>query len=300
MRKLALVFIALALVLPGISNAQQPLTALPVLLARSAAEPPSGPGNVPPPVNAFADSTPNAKGPDLVNITPMPRMAPELALSSYEQRLSRQPLELVGYSATQVYSADLPDTKQKGEWELQRHYVAPKTLEFKPLRFVGDGFVKTNVIARLLKSEVEHVQNDTPASTALTEANYKFKYKGIEAIDGQPMHVFELKPRQKRPGLIKGKMYLDVHTGALRRVAGELVKSPSFFVKKLEFVQDYADFGGFTFPVHVKSEAKTRLVGRARVEITTRDYTPVSMQPSALQDRASAPTTPVAATAPSN
>ncbi len=275
MRRVLSVFVLACVaqaVFPGLIRAQQPATA-PPLMAWRAAQPAD---STPPPLNAFASSDGNDASPSLVNITPLPRMAPELALATYERRLEQQPMELAGYSATQVVDAYLLDTHQKGEWELERRYVAPKTLEFKPGKFQGDGFIKTNVIARLLKSEVEHIQNDDPAATALTPANYKVKYQGLDTVGGEPVHVFEIKPHQKRPGLIKGRIYLDVHTGALRRVSGELAKSPSFFIKKLEFVQDYADFGGFTLPVLVTSDVKTRIVGRAHVEISTRAYTPVA------------------------
>lgn len=230
MRTLSLFVIACLTqaVFPGIIRAQQPGTALPMAISWRVAEPaPAG-------AAAFAVNTlapgglADAPLPNLVDITPLPRMAPELALATFEQRLERQPLALAGYSATQVIDADLPDTRQKGEWELLRRFVAPRTLEFKPLKFVGDGFVKTNVIARLLKSEADHVENDDPASTALTARNYKFKYKGVDELDGRPAHVFEVKPRKKRPGLIKGRIYLDVHSGALLRVAGEMAKY--FFV----------------------------------------------------------------------
>jgi hypothetical protein len=81
-----------------------------------------------------------------------------------------------------------------------------------------------------------------------------------------------VRPREKRPGLFKGKIYLDVSTGHLRRAEGSMVKSPSFFVKKIDFVQDYADFGSFSLPVKTHSEAKTRLVGRAIVDILHTDY----------------------------
>ena len=86
------------------------------------------------------------------------------------------------------------------------------------------------------------------------------------------MHVFEAKPREKRVGLFKGRIYIDMLTGSLRRAEGQAVKSPSFFIKKIEFTTDYADFGNFTFPVHLHSSAKTRLVGRAVVEVSIRDY----------------------------
>jgi hypothetical protein len=143
------------------------------------------------------------------------------------------------------------------------------------VRFEGDKFVKSNVILRVLQSEVQHVEREEGALTAITTANYKFGYKGNAMVNGRPVHVYSVKPRQKRPGLFKGKVYLDTSSGNLRRVEGTLVKSPSFFIKKIDFVQDYADFDGFTLPVHIHSEAKTRVVGRAVVDIVTRNYEPL-------------------------
>jgi len=203
---------------------------------------------------------------------PLPRMAPEFALQVFEGHASAQSAGLAGYSATTLIRAELPATSQYGEYELQRRYSAPRTLVFKALRFTGDAFVKTNVIARLLQQEVDHVQKDDPAVTAISAANYKFSYKGTVDLKGRAVHVFHIKPRRKRPGLFKGKVYLDAYTGTLARAEGKLVKSPSFFIKNIEFVQDYTDIQSFTFPVHTHSEAQTRVVGRAVVDIYQRDY----------------------------
>jgi hypothetical protein len=214
--------------------------------------------------------------PALVAPATLPRMAPELALRAYEKRAAVQAAELVSYSSTTLIRADLPDTSQYGEYELQRHYAAPRTLEFKPVRFIGDGFVKSNVITRLLQSEVDHVQKDDTSLTAITPANYKFSYKGTVQTPSRLMHVYQVKPRKNRMGLFKGHVYLDGYTGSLVRVEGRAVKSPSLFIKKIEFAQDYVDVGAFTFPAHIHSEARTRLVGRAVVDIYQNDYQPVA------------------------
>lgn len=206
----------------------------------------------------------------------LPRMAPELALQTFEQRSARQSAELAAYSARTVIRAELPESAQTGEYELERHYSAPHTLEFKAVRFRGDGFVKNNVITRLLQSEVDHVQREEGPQTAITGQNYKFSYKGAKEISGREVQVFQLKPRTKRPGLFKGRVYLDAFTGSLVRAEGSVVKSPSFFVKRIEFVQEYEDVGGFTFPVHIHSEARARILGRAVVDIYHNDYHPVS------------------------
>jgi hypothetical protein len=216
----------------------------------------------------------SARGPEaeLAPSASVPQMAPELALQTFQYRAARQLDEPVSYSANTVVEAELPDTCQRGQYHLRRRFIAPNTLMFTPVRFVGDNFVKSNVIARLLQTEVDRVNKGEGARTAINAANYKFSYKGSDEIDGRSVHVFHLKPRKKRPGLFKGRIYLDASTGSLRRAEGTLVKTQSFFVKRIEFVQDYADVEGYTLPVHARSVAKTRLLGRALVDIATGDY----------------------------
>lgn len=215
-----------------------------------------------------------ASGLTLATVAAKPRMSPELALEAYQRRMARQSETLGEYTASTTIDAVLPDSAQKGELVVKRHFVAPRTLSFQAVKFQGDKFVKSNVIARMLQSEVDHVERQESAQTAITSANYKFSYTGTEDVDGRPTHVYNVKPRQKRPGLFRGKIYVDAATGSLRRAQGTLVKSPSFFIKKIDFYQDYADFNDFTLPVHMHSEAKARIIGRAVVDIVTQDYAP--------------------------
>ena len=208
----------------------------------------------------------------------LPRLAPELALQFVQKHAEWQSQALSAYSDEVEVDAQLPDTSQKGDFRLIREYTSPNGLSFKPLAFTGDDFVKHNVITRLLQSEVEHVQKQEGPQTALSAANYKFSYKGSETLEGHEVHIFQVKPRKKVPGLFKGKIYVDAFTGSLRRAEGTVVKPPSFFIKKIEFVQDYDDVNGFNFPVSMHSTAWTRVVGRAVVNIFHRNYhpTPVS------------------------
>jgi hypothetical protein len=198
-----------------------------------------------------------------------------MALAAYERESKEESTELIGYTATSVIDAELPDSAQKAEFELKRHYAAPTVLEFTPIRSSGDKFVKSNVIVRLLQSEVDHVRRREQAQTAISSENYKFSYKGTARLNDATVHVYEVKPRQKRVGLFKGKIFVEASSGRLLRAQGRIAKSPSFFIKKIDFVQDYATIDGFTFPIHTHSEAQTRLVGKAIVDITHRDYQPV-------------------------
>jgi hypothetical protein len=238
----------------------------------SRATPPPGSSAV------VAASVPNLSAP-----APLPRMAPELALQVYHGRTVIQAQQLAAYSAVSVIHAQLPDTEQQGEYEVQRHFLAPHSLQFTALHYTGDGFVKTNIITRLLQSEVDHVQKDDGSLTAISDENYKFSYKASTALNGRLVHIYHVKPRVKRPGLFKGRICLDAYTGSLVRAEGQVVKSPSFFIRKLEFVQDYTDIGNFTFPAHIHTDAKARVIGRTIVDITHRNYQAVSAEQSASQ-----------------
>src|ERR1700675_1669771 len=120
-----------------------------------------------------APTTPPAELPaepaksDLTLVAPVAvaQMGPELALEIYHRRAVWQSVSLAPYSASTVIEAELPDQSQKGRYELQRTYSAPHTLKFKAVNFTGDGFVKTNVIHRLMQSEVDHVEKEQGPDT---------------------------------------------------------------------------------------------------------------------------------------
>jgi len=216
-----------------------------------------------------------------VDVSPRFPLAPEGALKVFERRSEQQVIELRAYTATTLVKVELPDMSRWGEFELRRVYVAPKTLEFVPVRFTGDNFVKTNIIARLLQSEVTHLQDAQLFATAINGTNYKISYRGTTQIDGRLVHAYQLKPRKRQAGLFEGSVFLDAFTGRLVRNEGRLLKTPSWVLKKINFVQDYEDLDGFVFLQRAYSEVSTRLVGRAIVDIQYYDYRfPLPSSPS--------------------
>jgi hypothetical protein len=232
-------------------------------------------------VHSFLPAIPETRGTTA-------RLAPELALQTYENNAERQ-LSQLGYSSdVTVVEAALPGTGQKGRFELHRSFMAPKSLAYGAIKFVGDNFVKTNIILKLLTSEVDHVEKGEGPATAITPENYKFAYKGTQTLNGRDVYEFRVKPRKKRSGLFKGKVLLDVATGQILRAEGTLVKSPSVFVKRVEFVQEYQQVDGFSLPVRTHSVAKTRLFGEAVVDISHSDYSAAPLAQSTGGDNAGA------------
>ncbi len=198
--------------------------------------------------------------------------SPASALDTFHEHRTNQTQRLAAYTANSTIRAFLPSTSRYAELEVLMHYVAPRTLQLTQTRFGGDLSVKRNVIARFLQSEVDHVAKQEQSKVAITPDNYAFRYKGDDLLDGRYVHVYSVKPRRKIPGLFKGEIYLDSNRGTLLRVKGKLVKSPSFLIRQIEFVQNYADFDGFTLPVHLHSIIAARVLGKVILDVSTQDY----------------------------
>lgn len=167
--------------------------------------------------------------------------------------------------------ASLPKLKKFGTMSALRTITKVGRITWDKMRFSGDNTIKKDVIARYIQAEQE---SDVDGNKlAITPENYRFKYKGLESKDGAKVHVFQLTPRRKAVGLFKGELWLDPETALPLREAGELVKSPSIFLKKVQFAREYEIVDGHAIPKHVESKIATRVWGPAEVSINYRNYT---------------------------
>ena len=152
--------------------------------------------------------------------TPAAVLSPQQALITYEARALRQLTTLAAYSDKTTIEAEIPAMREKGQCSLRRTFSAPQSLIYTAVEFVGDTFVKTNVIYRVLESDVENAEKKTGQKVAIVESNYRFSYKGTEDLNGRRLYAFALKPRRKDPGLFKGKILIDPQTGPYRAGGG--------------------------------------------------------------------------------
>ena len=130
--------------------------------------------------------------------------------------------------------------------------------------------MKTQVIARYLAADVQ-AQTDNDPSLAVTPANYKFQYKGLITDGGRSVYLFHLTPKKNRVGTFRGELWLDAETGLPVRESGRLAKSPSFFVKRIDFVREYDIQDGLAILRQIQSTAETRLVGKAELTVWFHD-----------------------------
>jgi len=195
---------------------------------------------------------------------------PDAVVENYWAASDQQERALHGSSMEVDIQASLPKLKKQGRLHGLRRISRLGRITYEALRFEGDNSVKKHVIARYLAAEAE-AQADGSSSLAVTPANYKFKYKGPRQSGAQTVEVFQVTPRRKAVGLFKGEIWIDAKTFLCVRESGRLVKLPSIFLKKIEFVKEYEIQDGISIPRQIHSLVDTRLVGPAELTIDFRN-----------------------------
>jgi len=210
-----------------------------------------------------------------------PSPAPEEVVGTYTAISRQQGARLRGASMDVEIEANLPKLQKHGRLQALRRISRLGRITYEAVHFEGDKSVKSDIIARYLAAETQ-AQSADESSLAITPANYKFKFKGHSGRDENQIYIFQLTPRKKRVGLFKGELWIDAATCLPVRESGRLVKTPSIFLKRVEFVREYYIRGGVAVPLQIASRVETRLVGRAEVTVHFRNVELASDSPVTL------------------
>jgi hypothetical protein len=195
------------------------------------------------------------------------RSTPALAFGRYLAFIQeRNPFTESGPVGVEI-EASLPGLAKQGSMQAVRQTGASERSEYSAIKFEGDSTVKQQVIARYLAAE-EQAEALPYSSVAVTPANYKFHYVGSVGADGTAVHIFQIAPKHKLAGLIRGQIWIDSATGIAVHQAGRFVKRPSVFIRQIDVTRDTILRDGVpdTRVTHVAID--TRLVGRAELTIT--------------------------------
>ena len=142
-------------------------------------------------------------------------------------------------------------------------------------QIVGEGgsdYIRSKVFRSSLETERKMWADGSTARAALTSVNYEFVDAGLQP-DG--LASLTLKPRRKGELLIDGSIFVHPETGDLVRLEGRLVKSPSFWTRKVEIVRCYKRFAGIRMPVSLESVAHILIAGKATFTVSY-DYESVN------------------------
>jgi hypothetical protein len=191
---------------------------------------------------------------------------PEAALERYMAGGGQAPWAT---ESIEIHAA-LPKLDKTGRLLAIRHLTPTSESRYEVVQLAGDPMVKEQVIIRYLQAQ-QHAAEMPAASVAIAPANYKFAYKrAVDDGERQAAYVFQITPRHKRQGLIKGELWLDEYTGLPIRQSGRLVKRPSRFIKRIAITQENTVREGVIESRLTHITVETRLVGRAELVIEER------------------------------
>jgi hypothetical protein len=166
-----------------------------------------------------------------------------------------------------VIQASVPGLAKRGSMLAVRQTGASERSEYSAMKFDGDSTVKQQVIARYLAAQ-EQAEELPYSSVAVTPGNYKFRYAGSLMTNGSAVYIFQITPKEKRAGLIRGQIWIDSATGIAVREAGRFVKRPSVFIRQIEVALDTTLREGLSYSRVTHVALDIRLIGRAELMIT--------------------------------
>jgi hypothetical protein len=165
----------------------------------------------------------------------------------------------------------LPKLEKEGRMRVLRTISKLGDVTFKVLGvFSGDDTVRKELIARYLNEEQ---QKKAYAALDVTPLTYDFAIKAILTENGRTRYLFDVKPKKSGPGKFKGEVWVDGATGMPLRESGELVESPSFWLKRIRFAREYEMMDGVSVLKRFQSTAEVRLFGPAELDIQFSNFT---------------------------
>jgi MoaA/NifB/PqqE/SkfB family radical SAM enzyme len=213
---------------------------------------------------------------------------PQAIVSRMEECSAQRAVQLRGYRSQRRYTADNPRLHRKAHVVVEAKFDAADGKQFRILERGGSGAVEHRVFVPMLETEQANSRPAECEATEISRRNYTFKFAGYDEAAGA--YVFEVEPHTPNKYLLRGKVWINADEFAIQRIEGEPAQRPSFWVRKTNFVHEYARFGGFWLPVSNRTEVQLLLFGRSTMSIDYYQYdwqprteAACSVPPSALQ-----------------
>jgi hypothetical protein len=131
------------------------------------------------------------------------------------------------------------------------------------------------VVRNVVQREVEITDSaDKLRATALNRQNYDFTYVGRSTSNGCDCFVLQITPKRKQPELIQGHAWVDSRSFLVRRIEGDLVKSPSWWIKSVHINLTFSDFHGSWVQTGMDAVADVRCFGTQQLPSKVLDDTP--------------------------
>jgi hypothetical protein len=184
----------------------------------------------------------------------------------------RRDERLRSYSVTRTYQIQTLEGKLAAQTVVRMDYRAPNAKTFEKTSEKGSGIVRHLVFDRLMDSESESSTGKEHKDSALTPANYDFRFAGVEDIGPYHCFVLEVAPRRKDKYLFEGKIWIESHDFAILKIEGHPAKKPSFWINQADFVREYQKVDEFWLPLRDETQVDVKIYGKRVLTIEHGPY----------------------------
>ena len=175
-------------------------------------------------------------------------------------------------SVTRTYKVQNEKDTIVAEQVVVMEYIAPSTETFTSSSEKGSGFVLHHVFQRLMEDEKKRVGANKDPDSLITPENYTLEIVGTERIGSSNCSVVYAVPKHKQTDLFEGKIWIDNEDFAIVKITGHLAKSPSFWIKQVDFVRDYQKIDGFWLLAGEEAVSDIRIFGKETLTIDYENY----------------------------
>ena len=176
------------------------------------------------------------------------------------------------YACDRVYKVDNKRVNKSATVHTSMVYVEPDEKLFEVHSSSGMGFMRKGVLNRLIETERESSSGIQKAKTAMSGENYAFEYLRSEKVSDRLQYVLRVRARRKDKLLFNGTLWVDAEDFAVTRIEGRPAKNPSFWTRKVDFVQEYQKLGPYWFPARNSSVTQVFIFGVTTTEIEYANY----------------------------
>jgi hypothetical protein len=190
---------------------------------------------------------------------------PDLLLAQYFSASHERPTAGSEEAVDIEIDASLPRLQKQGKMRAVKVVTRAGQTLYTQLRFTGDKLIRKDVISRYLAADIE--RRPSYGDFTLAADSYRIERAGEVDYNGRVAQIYRVSPKRKKAGMFRGELWLDTATALPLRVWGDLVKSPSAFLKRPRFVRDYSLVENQSRPRRLILTAHAALVGDVQMTI---------------------------------
>jgi hypothetical protein len=146
------------------------------------------------------------------------------------------------------------------------------------------GGMGEKILRDVLDHETEKKDAKDTARREFSGDNYAFALAGTENLDGRKCFVLQINPRHDDKDLLRGRVWVDAENFNIRRVEGNLTKSPSWWIHDLHILMSFSEVDGMWLRTFTQAVANVRFKGR--YEMVARDLEYHKVEQNVVQNRA--------------